>query len=333
MDAEHLIARLPRPFAVLAGDLSVRFGNEAFAALLGGDAGNGHPPLTGRLRAEPTLSEALEKAMARVPLVGRTTECRWTPRGEDGATYTVEVTCAADGTYVTAFVPIVEQVSLEDIQGETRTFMEGVLNHLHVGVVVLDARFCVTFVNTPQAPLLALFGVNGNAFELIGEPVAGCVPLLSLEQWADVHRRVVEQRETVEFEKLAHTAGSLTQYFQMRVIPLSFGSGAGGMCITQDITRVVTLEQELVKNERMALFGQMAIALNHEINNPLLVVIGNAESLLVSGSLDEHTRDALSAIVDAGQRIAKVTHRLRKIEQIQLTEYVKNGPMMLDLRE
>ncbi len=332
MDAEHLIAWLPRPVAVLARDLSVHCANEAFAAMLRDDHDD-TAALTRRLRREPTLPDALEKALARVPLVGRSTECHWTPADEEGTAYTVEVTCAAENVYTVSFTPIAEQVTLEDIQGEARTFLEGVLNHLHVGIVVLDTQFCVTFVNWPQGPLMALFGMAGGAFELIGRPVAGSIPLLSMEQWADVHRRVVDQRETVEFGKLEYRAGPVPRYFQMRVIPLALGTGLGGVCITEDITRVVTLEAELVKNERMALFGQMAIALNHEINNPLLVVIGNAESLLVSGSLDEHTRAALNAIVEAGQRIANVTHRLKKIEQIQLTEYVKNGPMMLDLRE
>ncbi len=54
------------------------------------------------------------------------------------------------------------------------------------------------------------------------------------------------------------------------------------MCVSEDVTRLVTLETELVRKERLGLFGQMALALNHEINNPLMSILGSAESLLFS---------------------------------------------------
>lgn len=331
MDPALLLGHLPRPILVLGRDMTVRLANAAFAGLLGA-AGADATAVSALVRGESFLALALAKAMARLRVVGRSTEFRWSPSGEHAATFHVEVTCTDEDVFIAIFDPISEQVTLEEIHSETRTYLEAVLNHLDVGVLVLDPRFCVTFINRTQIPLLALCGVDQSMLDLIGGPVAASLPLLSLEQWADVHARVVERGETVTFEKVAYPATSPSHYFQMRIVPLSLGGALGGICITEDITRLVTLESELVRNERMALVGQMAIALNHEINNPLLVVIGSAESLLMSGTLDQPTVDSLQAIVESGQRIARVTHRLRKIEQIQLTEYVKDGPMMLDLR-
>ncbi len=331
MDAGQLLGPLSRPVLVVAGDLSVRYANAAFAELLGA-AGADAVALTALVHGETFLARAMAKALARLRMVGRSTEFRWNPAGDPAAAYHVDVTCTGDDLFVAMFDPINEQVTLEEIHSETRTYLEAVLNHLDLGVLVLDPRFCVTFVNRTQVPLLALFGVEAPMLDLIGGTVFGCLPIRPLEQWADIHRRVVERGEAVTIEKIAYPAAAPTHYFMMRIVPLSLGGALGGICITEDITRLVTLEQDLVKNERMALVGQMAIALNHEINNPLLVVIGSAESLLLSAELDPVTVESLRAIVDSGQRIANVTHRLRTIEQIQLTEYVKDGPMMLDLR-
>ena len=122
-------------------------------------------------------------------------------------------------------------------------------------------------------------------------------------------------------------------YFQVNFVPLAAEEDRlpGAICITDDVTRTVALENELVKKERLALVGQMTIALNHEINNPLTAILGMAESLLFSQSLTQDHVKRVETIRTNSLRIVDVTRRLREIEEIHLTEYIQGGPMMIDL--
>jgi signal transduction histidine kinase len=76
----------------------------------------------------------------------------------------------------------------------------------------------------------------------------------------------------------------------------------------------------------------MTIALNHEINNPLTAILGLAQIAQESYDLNETTRRAMARIEAQALRIADVTRRLRQLETIHLTEYLKDGPLMLDLK-
>ena len=92
------------------------------------------------------------------------------------------------------------------------------------------------------------------------------------------------------------------------------------------------LERELARKDRLALVGQMTVALNHEINNPLTAVLGTAESLLFGKDLAPQTAVRIETIRNNAMRIVEVTRRLRQLEDIHLTEYVQGGPLMLDLQ-
>ena len=52
------------------------------------------------------------------------------------------------------------------------------------------------------------------------------------------------------------------------------------ICVTEDATRVVQLEHELVRQERLAVAGRLVAKFHHEINNPLVTILGMAEMML-----------------------------------------------------
>ena len=54
------------------------------------------------------------------------------------------------------------------------------------------------------------------------------------------------------------------------------------------------MEAELIKMEKLATVGQMVITVNHEINNPLVIISTNAQSLrLLNKDLDEKSKPTL----------------------------------------
>ena len=92
-------------------------------------------------------------------------------------------------------------------------------------------------------------------------------------------------------------------------------------------------QKALVDSERLAAIGEVAVTVNHEINNPLTVIIGNAEFLLrdLGDTAEKKVVDKVQHIISEGRRIAKITRALRKIDHSSTEDYLPGGARMLSL--
>jgi nitrogen-specific signal transduction histidine kinase len=283
---QELLAALPKPIAIVSARLDVRFANHAFAELFR-RRGEDFDALTEAVRSAPALNAALTRAVSKLRTVGWTSDCRWSPAADDGRVFDVHVTRARQDTYVAVFDEISQHLKIEEIQSRARSYLEAVLNHLKLGVIVLDADFNTTFFNKDQAALFKRVGVERSIFEIIGSPIGETYPIFTADEWESIYSRVLRTGEMVTWAKLPYPRANPASYFLVNFVPLAAEEDRlpGAICITDDVTRTVALENELIKKERLALVGQMTIALNHEINNPLTAILGMAESLLFSQAL------------------------------------------------
>ena len=76
--------------------------------------------------------------------------------------------------------------------------------------------------------------------------------------------------------------------------------------------------------------GEAAIALQHEINNPLAALLGHAELLLMEFKDRGEQNEQAQIILDQARRIGEVVKRIAKLRNPQSVEYVE-GARMLDL--
>lgn len=86
-----------------------------------------------------------------------------------------------------------------------------------------------------------------------------------------------------------------------------------------------------LRNERMATIGQLAIAIQHEMNNALTVVV--TESQLLAAAAEQFTdsqRESLVAIQDAATRLSRQVEQLGSVVDAPMTTY-SSGIQMLDL--
>jgi DNA-binding response OmpR family regulator len=90
-------------------------------------------------------------------------------------------------------------------------------------------------------------------------------------------------------------------------------------------------EAKLAQARWLAGIGETTLALQHEINNPLAALLGNA-SLLEAGLCEgeEERRQCVAAIVEQAKRIGAVVKRLQALRDPQSVEYLRGG-RMLDL--
>jgi signal transduction histidine kinase len=107
---------------------------------------------------------------------------------------------------------------------------------------------------------------------------------------------------------------------------LTIGLATGGLA------EALRREHEArVAAERQAAISELALALEHEINNPLAALLMEAE-LLLTGSerLSDEQRECLARIVEQAQRIEALISRVAELEEPRSVEYLE-GRRMTDL--
>lgn len=84
-----------------------------------------------------------------------------------------------------------------------------------------------------------------------------------------------------------------------------------------------------VTSEKFGLISQLAVGVNHEINNPLTGLMGTAELLLMENEdLPEKIREDLRTIIEQARRIQRVTLRLRHLDRLRTVPYDENDDML-----
>ena len=84
--------------------------------------------------------------------------------------------------------------------------------------------------------------------------------------------------------------------------------------------------------KRLEAIEKIVRSVNHEINNPLIIISGNAEYLLaVLDGADDSLRSKLDSIIAEVRRIFLVTQRLKEIREPITQDYIGAKDQMIDL--
>ena len=89
-------------------------------------------------------------------------------------------------------------------------------------------------------------------------------------------------------------------------------------------------EAELARARWLAGIGEMTIALQHEINNPLSALISHAELALLDAADRGQRNEQIETILQQAQRIAEVVKRIGALHNPMSVEYLP-GTSMIDL--
>ncbi len=92
-------------------------------------------------------------------------------------------------------------------------------------------------------------------------------------------------------------------------------------------------QEELIKKRRLAAIGEIVASVNHEINNPLMIISGNAQFLemTIDNGITDDTKERIHAIIEETERISQVTRKLRDIKNPVVEDYTSSGEQMINL--
>jgi DNA-binding response OmpR family regulator len=94
--------------------------------------------------------------------------------------------------------------------------------------------------------------------------------------------------------------------------------------------RIRALQRDLATLEHQLAAVHLATVASHEINNPLMIVLGNLEMIKarVAPLNDAEIKRRLDTVIAAAQRIQKVAQQLRNLKNVRLTVYLHNHKMI-----
>jgi len=101
----------------------------------------------------------------------------------------------------------------------------------------------------------------------------------------------------------------------------------------QDITDLKRSDARAVEAEALRSVAQLSLAAAHEINNPLTVIIGSLQLLLVRGQVSEETVQCIERVIRAAEQIRDTVRNMSRITRLELSRQSPTLPDVLDLRK
>jgi PAS domain S-box-containing protein len=108
----------------------------------------------------------------------------------------------------------------------------------------------------------------------------------------------------------------------------------GALGIAKDMTAKHKLEAESLRAMQLATLTQTAVTLNDRINNPLGVILNNAELMLELGEdLPKTQKKTLNTIIKQVREIQGIVNKLKEVTKPIIKDYALEGKTMIDLEK
>ncbi len=304
-------------------------------------------PLKGRrmreLASEFSGSSAREQ-MGRVLETGQPAAVAVSRRTESGEALWYECTLVRLGSWVLGrFRDVSATRRAVDGLEETRSRMVEILEGTPDAFFSVDADWRFTYVNRNATVL-----TGKQRHEVVGHVLWEVCPALRGTAFEYEFRRVMAQRQAARFEELmpgerwyeAHAwpAGQgLSVFFREMTERRQLEAQRDALLAREHTARLeaealaqqrthelLAAREKLVQSEKLAVAGQLAAGVGHEINNPLSFVMGNLHFALEhlevpagapGGGAPEHLAEAVEALREArvgAERIRDIVQDLKR---------------------
>ncbi|WP_041076142.1 GAF domain-containing sensor histidine kinase [Thermotoga caldifontis] len=200
-------------------------------------------------------------------------------------------------------------------------FTENILQNLSTGVAVLDKNGRILQCNRKFSHIVGL-----PQERIVGEHYTELGP--TFQDLFEVAMTILERRENIELNeyRIESTQGEI--FLDVRYSPLwdPANESITGVIVTlEDVTQRVRMEQENKEREKLALLGEVAARVAHELRNPITVIggfINRAKKNLSNPGTVEKYLDVISKEVENLERIVTEILEFSKPKSIlEFTEF------------
>ncbi len=154
-------------------------------------------------------------------------------------------------------------------------FLNGILSSTSAGVIAVDKEGIVTHFNEAASRILNLsskkvYNSHYNSLIPVGIPEnANALSSLKKNKTVDSIERKLEMADGTTRSVSVSTA----------ILRNNDGKALGAVEVFQDLTHIKKMEQELARLNTLAMLGEMAATVAHEVRNPLAGIAGFAALL------------------------------------------------------
>ena len=196
----------------------------------------------------------------------------------------------------------VERARLVDGLRERTEFLENILQNSLDAIIVVDAQ---NRIKTWNEGARRIFGYEAE--EVIGQPYG--ILLTDEDRNTAEATRIQESLEKHGFLRRCECVRK-TKDGRKLIVEISAtllkdkkGRSIGRSCIARDITDVKAMQQELVRTQSLAVVGELAATVAHEIKNPLAGISGAIQVLAEGMPKNDGRREIVGEILDQVRRL------------------------------
>ncbi len=200
--------------------------------------------------------------------------------------------------------------------------VHSIIQNYSDAVIALDNDYKIFFWNKGAE---RIFGYTAD--EMLGKTVDPIVPSELKEkgelQWLFEETLRKGYIENYETERIRKDGRRIIVNLSRSLIKDENGEVLGSIAIVKDVTQIKELEKQIQHSDKLALIGQIAAGIAHEIGTPLNVISGNAEYVMMEMGENNPYKEELETIISQAERIANLIKQLLEFARPRKPNYTK----------
>jgi len=200
--------------------------------------------------------------------------------------------------------------------------VHSIIQNYSDAVIALDNDYKIFFWNKGAE---RIFGYTAD--EMLGKTVDPIVPSELKEkgelQWLFEETLRKGYIENYETERIRKDGRRIIVNLSRSLIKDENGEVLGSIAIVKDVTQIKELEKQIQHSDKLALIGQIAAGIAHEIGTPLNVISGNAEYIMMEMGENNPYKEELETIISQAERIANLIKQLLEFARPRKPNYTK----------
>jgi two-component system sensor histidine kinase PilS (NtrC family) len=222
--------------------------------------------------------------------------------------YTILMNIAA--FYIVAFLSsyLAEELRRSSIKLQAKQYdldqlellNRNIVQSINTGIITLDTLLRITYVNR-AAENISGFNAQEMEGREIGEIFPEIIPFLPPKSAPRDSRTIKPTREEFRFRR---RDGALIHLgFSQSVLKDPHGREFGLILIFQDLTELRRMEDQVRRMDRLAVVGELAAGIAHEIKNPLASLSGSIQVLRDELHLEPVHRRLMDIVLREAERL------------------------------